>query len=231
MVEHVHCDMHAPSNICWAALDEGVIMRVDPIVTRRFRELQQKADAAIAAKEHGFISKEDGTRYYKVPPALYKEWATNVLNLLQCTFGESSIHYQNFIAHYRDFDGWESTFHDNCAIFRAAREDYEGGYLFNILTLAKTEVLTDAIDQAKELLHTGYKDPACILARVALEPALKDLCGKFGVTEANLDRMNAELCKTGAYNMAKQKQITAWAEIGNKAAHGDWGQYADRDAV
>jgi hypothetical protein len=31
--------------------------------------------------------------------------------------------------------------------------------------------------------------------------------------------------------MAKQKQITAWAEIGNKAAHGEWTQYTDQDAA
>ncbi|MEI2772485.1 MAG: hypothetical protein V9G98_17720 [Candidatus Competibacter sp.] len=31
--------------------------------------------------------------------------------------------------------------------------------------------------------------------------------------------------------MAKQKQITAWAEIGNKAAHGDWTQYTDQDVA
>ncbi|MHB1332781.1 MAG: hypothetical protein ACYCY1_09300 [Sulfuriferula sp.] len=205
-------------------------MRLDPIVTRRFHELQQKADSVIAAKKLDYIT-NDGSQYYKVPSDLYKEWATNVLSLLQRTFGENSIHYQNFSAHYTMFDGWESNFLDSQAIFKAAREDYEGGYLFNIKTLAKAEILADAIDQAKELLHAGYKDPACILARVSLESTLKDLAEKFGVTEGSLDRMNADLCKAGAYNMAKQKQITAWAEIGNKAAHGDWGKYTDQDAT
>ena len=206
-------------------------MRLDPIVTRRFEELQQKADAVIGVKVLDFTSSDDGTRYYKVPSALYKEWATNVLNLLDRTFGDKSIHYQNFWEHYCSFEGWESNFQDTYAIFKAAREDYEGGYLFNIRTLAKAEVLADAMAQAKALLQAGYKDPACILARVSLESALKDLAGKFGVTEGKLERMNADLCKANAYNMAKQKQITAWAEIGNKAAHGEWTQYTDQDAA
>ena len=51
------------------------------------------------------------------------------------------------------------------------------------------------------------------------------------VSPGKLDRMNADLSKAGAYNMAKQKQITAWAEIGNKAAHGGWSQYDEQDAV
>lgn len=181
------------------------------------------------AKFVDFTDDED-IPHYKVPSDAYKEWATGVLNLLHRTFGESSIHYKNFFDHYQGFKGWVSNFQDSYGIFRAAREDYEGGYLFNIRTLAKAEVLSDALIQAKALLASGYKDPACILARVSLESTLKDLAGRYGVAEGKLDRMNADLTKLGAYNMAKQKQITAWAEIGNKAAHGDWSQYTTQDA-
>lgn len=204
-------------------------MHLDPIVKRRFSELQVKGDAVLASQIVDFVA--DGKQYFKVPSGSYKEWATNVLNLLQRTFGENSVHYKNFATHYDGFAGWISDFNDSYGIFRAAREDYEQGYLFNIRTLAKAEVLADALTQAKELLASGYKDPACILARVALESALKDLAARFNVTEGKLDRMNADLTKAGAYNMAKQKQITAWAEIGNKAAHGDWTTYTAQDAA
>jgi hypothetical protein len=205
-------------------------MHLDPIIVRRFAELSAKAEAVLAAKLVDFVTHE-GKPHYKVPSDMYKEWATNVLNLLHRTFGESSIHYKNFAEHYTKFEGWVSNFNDSYGIFRAAREDYEGGYLFNIRTLAKAEVLSDAISQAKELLAFGYKDPACILARVSLESALKDLASRYGVSEGKLDRMNADLTKAGAYNMAKQKQITAWAEIGNKAAHGEWTHYTEQDAT
>ena len=203
-------------------------MHFDPIVRRRFAELRVKAEAVAAAKIVDFVS--EGKPYYKVPSAQYKEWATSVMNLLQRTFGETSVHYKTFESHYEKFDGWFSNFEDSFGIFAAAQEDYEGGYLFNIRTLAKAEVLADAIAQAKELLSAGFKDPACILARVALESALKDLAGKFSVPEGKLERMNTDLTKAGAYNMAKQKQITAWAEIGNKAAHGEWTTYTAQDA-
>jgi len=205
-------------------------MHLDPIVTRRFKELQEKADAVLAGKVVDFVSTE-GKPYYKVQSGAFKEWATNVLSLLQRTFGETSVHYKNFAEHYASFAGWESDFENSHGIFRAAREDYEGGYLFNIRTLAKAEVLVDAISQAKELLASGYKDPACILARVALEAALKDLAAKYDIPEGKLDRMNADLTKAGAYNVAKQKQITAWADIGNKAAHGEWTTYSTPDAA
>ena len=205
-------------------------MHLDPIVTRRFSELQTKGEAVLAAKKEEFKD-GDGKPVYKVPSGAFREWATNVLNLLQRTFGESSVHFKHFADHYSIFQGWLSDFDSNFGIFRAAKEDYEGGYLFNIRTLAKAEVLADAISQAKELLALKYKDPACILARVALESALKDLCVRYGVAEGKLERMNADLTKASAYNMAKQKQITAWAEIGNKAAHGEWASYTEQDAI
>lgn len=205
-------------------------MHLDAIILRRFSELNTKAEAVLAAKVVDFVTQE-GKPYYKVPSDMYKEWATNVLNLLHRTFGDSSVHYRNLADHYSKFEGWVSDFNDSYGIFRAAREDYEGGYLFNIRTLAKAEVLSDAIDQAKQLLASRYKDPACILGRVALESALKDLASRYSVGEGKLDRMNADLTKAGAYNMAKQKQITAWAEIGNKAAHGEWSHYSEQDAT
>jgi hypothetical protein len=41
--------------------------------------------------------------------------------------------------------------------------------------------------------------------------------------------MNADLAKAGVYNLAKQKQITAWADLRNKSAHGEWGAYSAAD--
>ena len=43
----------------------------------------------------------------------------------------------------------------------AAKEDYEGGYLFNIRGLIRREVFDDVLEQALDPLHAGYKDPSC----------------------------------------------------------------------
>lgn len=205
-------------------------MHLDPLITRRFSELKTKAAAVIASQTVDFRD-QHGKPYYKIASGTYKEWATGVLNLLQRTFGESSVHYKHFSESYAEFQGWLSDVEVSVGIFNAAEEDYLGGYLFHIRTLAKAEVLADALGQAKELLLHGYKDPACILARVALESALKDLAARHGVDEGKLDRMNADLTKAGAFNVVKQKQITAWSDIGNKAAHGDWSAYTAADAA
>lgn len=199
-------------------------MQVDAIVKRRFEELTEKAEKVQAARET--------TEYggHTIPGGPFHEWATNVQSLLARTLGPTSVHCQNFDKLAGQFRGYEHEFENCRAVFMAAREDYEGGYLFNVTALAKADALADAFSQGRELLRAGYKDPACVLARVALEVALKELAHEHGTPFGKLERMNAELCKANVYNMAKQKQITAWADIGNKAAHGQWDQYDKNDA-
>jgi hypothetical protein len=198
------------------------LMKMDNLIKKRFAELDSKADE-VQKTSHQI---EYG---YSVDSAKLKEWMTSVLSLLQRVLGEDSIHYRNFHEQYRNFRQYSEFFHDCRGIFNAAREDYEGGYLFNIRGLVQAEVLDDALEQATELLRAGYKDPACVVAGVSLETAVKELCARQGIPHSKLDKMNADLCKAGIYNMGWQKQITAWAERRNKAAHGEWTAYNDAD--
>lgn len=201
-------------------------MRLDPIVARRFEELTAKADAVSKSrKPDGF----NGSTY-SVSSSLFREWATNSLSLVERTFGKDSVHFTSLSEYCSRFAGWESVFEDCRGIFKAAREDYEGGYLFNVRAMVKAEALSDALSQARELLVSGYKDPSCVLCRVALEVTLKELCERKTIPHGKLEKMNADLCKAGVYNMVKQKQVTAWADIGNKAAHGEGNKYTENDA-
>jgi hypothetical protein len=83
-------------------------------------------------------------------------------------------------------------------------------------------VFDDMLEQAQALLSAGHKDPACVVAGVAFETTLDDLCARKGIPHAKLDKMNADLAKAGLYNKGMQKQITAWADRRNSAALGDW---------
>ena len=96
--------------------------------------------------------------------------------------------------------------------------------------MIKAEILSgDVLEEATELSNAGYKDPACVLAGVALETTLKELCHQNSTPLGKMDKMNADLKKAGVYNLAKQKQITAWAGLRNSAAHGAWGDYNGDD--
>ena len=204
-------------------------MRLDTRVLKRLDELLARADAILAARVYEFTG-SDGVQYFKLSSPDVNAWTTNALSILRLGFGEKSTHYERFLGQSAPtFQGHENTFKELRAVLSAAKEDYEGAYLFSLRGLVKAEVLDDALEQAAALLKSGYKDPACVLIGVALESAIKELALRSGVSLAKLDKMNSELTKAGVYNLAKQKQVTAWADLRNKAAHGEWSEYSESD--
>jgi hypothetical protein len=191
-------------------------MKLDKLIEQRFAELEKKA-AAIPIKD------------YEVDCGKFHEWATNVLSLLLNVFGENRPQYQNFLNHYKSFSGYSSSFETCRGVFLKAKEDYVSGYLFSVRGFIKAEDSTDNLDQASEIIKAGHKDPACMLAGVALEITLKELCKRNNIPPGKLDAMNAELYKQTIYNTGMQKQVTAWAHWRNKAAHGEWSEYKETD--
>jgi hypothetical protein len=107
---------------------------MNPLVIKRFQELDLKAEAIASARTFSFHG-EDGASYFNVDSPSVASWATSVLNLLQRVFGEDSIHFKHFGEEFQSFSGYESAFKTCRAVFLAAREDYEGGYLFNMRSL------------------------------------------------------------------------------------------------
>ncbi|MFH1893780.1 MAG: hypothetical protein ABIK83_13995 [Candidatus Zixiibacteriota bacterium] len=84
---------------------------------------------------------------------------------------------------------------------------------------------------ADHLADSGYKDAAAVIAGSALEAHLRQLCQRYHVdSEAKgirkkVDLINSELSKAVAYSKGDQKNVTAWLDLRNKAAHGDYGAY------
>jgi hypothetical protein len=115
------------------------------------------------------------------------------------------------------------------AVFLAAKEDYEGGYMNSFRNLVQAEVFDGELDQARELLSGGYSSAAAVVAGVVLETTLRQLCTDKGIPIGKLDRMNTELAKAGTYNLLVQKRITALADIRNNAAHGHPEQFKEND--
>lgn len=207
-------------------------MKIDALIQKRLGELDAKAKAIMAARYAVAAGRTSSGRTVDyVPRPETVAWGTSVLSLFLQAFGAESIHTQHFQKAFDNTTSYLSAFKICYAVFISAREDYEGGYLFSLRGLVKAEVLSDALDQASELLKVGYKDPACVLVGVSLEVAIKHLAAKHSIASGRLDKMNTDLGKASIYNMAKQKQITAWADLRNKAAHGDWSAYTKEDVL
>jgi len=157
-----------------------------------------------------------------------RAWGTSVLSLLERVFGRESIHFEHFQAQYSQYKNYLFTHLLTSAqgVLLAAKTDYEKGVLFDTKQLIQAEVFDDFLEQATSLLDAGYFGPAAVLTGAVLEDGLRKLSDKHKIklpTKPKLDTMNAYLAKAGAYNVLAQKQITAIADLRNRAAHGPVG--------
>jgi hypothetical protein len=120
-------------------------------------------------------------------------------------------------------------------VVKALRVGVEAGYLQGITELIHGELFADFLDMASHLLDEGYKDPAAVIAGAALETHLRQLCGKQGIPievstakairAQKADKLNADLAKASVYGKLDQKNVTAWLDLRNKAAHGKFDEY------
>jgi hypothetical protein len=166
-----------------------------------------------------------------VNSGLAHQWGTSCLNLLSRVFGPDSVYYENFQAKFPKFHDY-SPVTQALGVLRAAKDDYEQGFLFDARTLIEAEVFDDFLEQGEHLLNAGYHQPAAVVIGSVLEDGLRKLCTRHEVplsAKPKLDTLNANLAKQGIYNKLTQKRITALADIRNKAAHGEWDEFTRED--
>lgn len=121
-------------------------------------------------------------------------------------------------------------------ILHSLRADLAAGYVRSQRELLHAELFADFLEMAEHLLNEGYKDAAAVIAGSSLEAHLRQLAHKAGIstevitgttsTPKKADRLNSDLATAGAYSKLDQKNVTAWLDLRNKAAHGKYGEYA-----
>jgi hypothetical protein len=187
---------------------------------KRFEELEEQLSDVEGTKRHKRMEYFEGDF---VDDHLLAGWCVKARNLLSQACGPDSEHYRVFLSAQEtrmmstNFD----TLQRVKAVFLAAKEDYEGGYLRSVRSLVHAELFANELEQAAELLQSGYKVAAAVVAGVVLETTLRSLCTDKNIPVSKLDKMNADLAKAGVYNVLMQKRVTMLADIRNKAAHGD----------
>ncbi|MCQ8119617.1 hypothetical protein [Methylomonas rosea] len=194
---------------------------------KRFDELLTQANEVAATKQAKY-SQHSG-HYEQVDTDLLLGWCVKTRNLLASACGKESEHFKAFVK------AEEPSFYEENptrlsrlrAVFLAAKEDFEGGYLSSVRNLVQAEVFSTELEQARELLNAGYRIPAAVICGVVLETNLRSLCEAHSLSLGKLDKMNADLAKVGQYNSLVQKRITALAAIRNSAAHGNSAEFDD----
>ena len=199
---------------------EDLIQRIDQLI--------QNADEVIQTeKSYDFIVGS------YVDEELFHAFRSVSLSFLSMTFGKDHTHYDEFNSQVTDSSPHCSRV--GRGILSAAREELAGGWLSTTKGLVSAEIFSDLLEMAQHLLDEGYKNPAAVMAGSVLEEHLRQLCQKHSIpTETTkqgrsqpkkADALNADLTKKQVYNRLDQKNVTAWLDLRNKAAHGKYQEY------
>lgn len=115
-------------------------------------------------------------------------------------------------------------------------QDLNKDYLNSLVESIHDDIFSDYIEMAQYLLDENCKDAAAVIAGSTLEEHLRKLCEKNKISSTYIDSkgkekfkkadlMNSELTKDDIYTKGEQKQVTAWLDIRNNAAHGHYDNY------
>ena len=108
--------------------------------------------------------------------------------------------------------------------FESAKEDFEGGYVFNVEIRVSGEVFGDFVVMAKQALSEGNKDVAAVLAAAALEDALKRYASVNGlnVSGRTMAEVVNALKSKGLVSGAQKSLLETMPKFRNTAMHASW---------
>lgn len=206
------------------------LTRMSTLFSKRFRELEDQLAPSIALSL-GLHAAGAAQNQRSIDADFVLNWSVKAKNLIANSCGEDSQHFKAFekAQKFTSGDNNFSVLRRLTAVFLAAKEDFEGGYVKSIRSLIQAEVFEDELEQAAELLSSGYVPAAAVISGIVLESKLRSLCLNNNIPIGKMDKMNVDLTKAGVHNMIAQKKITALAAIRNSAAHGKSNEFTSAD--
>lgn len=172
--------------------------------------------------------------------AKFLAFRTQILNFIENVFGGSVYYHKQYL----DTSVYYSDFNLTLLIelLKEIKIDIEEGWLNGFKSQISVELFTNFLNMAEHLLDEGYKDSAAVIIGSVLEENLRQLALRDDILitrkdpksdkEMPLDAasMNTLLAIREVYSMSYHKDITAWLDLKNKAAHGKYSEY-DLNAV
>ncbi|KVD10046.1 hypothetical protein WK09_18220 [Burkholderia ubonensis] len=117
------------------------------------------------------------------------------------------------------------------AIFRSAKDDFDGGYVFDVELRVSGEIFGDFVVLARQALSEGHKDVAAVLASAALEDALKRYAVVQGleIDEKSMQDVVNLLKSAGLVGGAQKTLLDAMPKLRNFALHAQWDKLTEPD--
>ncbi|NUM54958.1 MAG: DUF4145 domain-containing protein [Candidatus Hydrogenedentes bacterium] len=190
--------------------------------------------------EHGLDPIIESTE--EIDSAAFYSWRSRCTTLLENVTRQGSVH----TARVDETSKINETPHaimKTLGHLRAMKQDLEDGFMDDLSIRIESEVASDYLAQAEQLLSEGKSGtnehiPAAVLTGAVLEKALRTLCDKqtppIPTTNPDgkpktLDPLITDLKKSGLYEEFRAKQLRTWAALRNHAAHGQFGEFTRHD--
>lgn len=189
---------------------------------------------------------EDFNKYNQIGP-LNDRSASSIITRVKASVeriaGRNSVYYKRIEEIMEQFQNWRDVHFDkiNSIIGQADAllHDLEADYLKSLTELIHDELFFDFLEMAEFLLAEGFKDPSAVLAGSTLEEHLRKLCEKHNINTQIISegkkkpkkasQLNNDIYQKKITKKGELKQIIAWLDIRNNAAHGNYNEYNKND--
>jgi hypothetical protein len=164
---------------------------------------------------------------------LWVGFRTAALSFIKMLYGENHPYYTDFDK--RTEFAYLDYVYAGVHVLLSIKSEIENGWLISFKKLVSAEVFSDFLEMSKYLLDQKFKDPAAVMIGSVLEEHLRFLCINHSIEVTyksgesvkykKADYLNSELTKSSVYGTLEQKNVTAWLDLRNKAAHGKYDEY------
>lgn len=199
-------------------------------IDTRLRQLEELAERTMATNRppaRGIMSGNS------VDSVLYTQLKTSTMSFVRSVLGEHHPYYLELAVKVEH----ASTTHARriVGVLNGLRVELDSGWFDSLRGIVSAEIFTDFMAMAEHLLAENYKDPAAVIVGSVLEGHLRTLCTSHNLPISQMkdgrpialkaETLNASLCKADVYNLGRQKAVTAWLDMRNNAAHGNYHEY------
>lgn len=222
-----------------------LLARIDELISRA-QAIQKKVVTVHRSAEEGAwggLSVRGDRSWEEYPEEESQIWQQHFTTLIYMvlTDGAPNRDQANKISTYNSL---KRAVDEGRAFLIALREDLSHGYLTPAFQRIDAEITVDYLDMAAALLaeekSTYEHIPAAVLAGAVLERGLRTLCGRQKPPLPVVDNHGGkktmgplidDLKRAGVLSELKAKQLRAWADVRNAAAHGEINLFKKNDVA
>jgi hypothetical protein len=168
-------------------------------------------------------------------------WRTRVISLLTQVLLHSAAHADT-VQTLKSLSNTKSHLEYGIALLQGIRADFEDGFLDDLAQKIESGIAESYLDQAAILLNETPEPvshiPAAVLAGAVLEKTLRAICSSAQPVintigpdgkPFTLNRLIDEIKKAEIISELRAKELRFFADVRNKAAHGEFSSFSRRD--